>query len=99
VPDSVESATSLKTLLRVNAQIGLVQLAVYVSGEGGANSYPLRLARIESYLIELSTGREVGHQSDLPVVLSSTVTRLLLFGEEPEPWVEVRGFRVVERAP
>jgi hypothetical protein len=97
--DSAQSATALKALLRLNERIGLLQLAVFMPGEGGANRERLELSRVESYLIELSTGREVGHQSDLPVVLSSTVTRLLLFGEEPEPWVEVRGFRVVERAP
>lgn len=95
LPDSAESATSLKALLRLDQRMALVQLGVYVAGEGGTNRDRLELARVESYLIELSTGREAGHQSDLAVALSSTATRLLLFGEEPQPWVELRGYRIL----
>jgi len=47
-------------------------------------------AAIDSRIIRIADGVEVGRQSDLPRILALRDGRALLVGMEPEPWVEVR---------
>jgi len=50
-------------------------------------------AGIESVIVERASGLEIGRQSDVPQVLAASNGMLLLSGEDPEPWVELRSFR------
>jgi hypothetical protein len=79
-------------LHRVAEFVGLAQIATQRLVEG-----TIVRTSLQSRFFDLRDGQEIGRQDDLPQVLAIRGDRLLLTGDDPEPWVEVRRFRVVPR--
>lgn len=52
-------------------------------------------AGIDSRLIDLRNGAEIGRQADLPRAMAIHDGNILLTDDDPEPWVELRRFRIV----
>ncbi len=79
-------------LARLNDTLGVVQVATQRLVDGG-----IAVTELESRFFDLRDGQEIGRQHDLARVLAVRGDRLLLTADDPEPWVEVRRFRVVPR--
>lgn len=93
-PSPANRATVPITFLRLTDSLALLQLGnqtrSIVNGRVALDAE----AGIESRLVRLVDGAEVGRQDDVPRVLAALGSHLLLTGQEPEPWIEVRRFNV-----
>jgi hypothetical protein len=90
VPEPMGFSNALASLVRMSDTIGMLQVGRLELVDGG-----LQRVALQSILIDLRDGQEVGRQQGIPKVLAVHGDKLLLTDDEPEPWVEVRTFRVV----
>jgi hypothetical protein len=88
-PEPAKKSEASVSVIQVADHLALLQFGIQTRAARPA------FAGIESRLIDLRTGAEVGHQTDLPIVLASRDNRLLISSAEPEPWVASQTFRIV----
>jgi hypothetical protein len=80
------------TAVRLDAEYVLVQYGLRIRNRRGYRGEDF--AQIESRILRLRDGQEVGRQRDLPVIHAAGSNKVLTAGEEPEPWVEMRSYEL-----
>jgi hypothetical protein len=92
-PPGLRQSHRIVSLIQIGPEHILVQFGLTNREHPGENG---DFAGIDSRILRVSDGREVGRQIDLPLVLTSNMSRVLLLGAEPEPWIEVRRYQLVK---
>jgi hypothetical protein len=88
-PPPANKGHAVVGLTQLDAGHFLIQLGLMTLATRGT------FASIESRILNIQTGDEVARQGDLPLILDVLGSRVLASGEEPEPWIEARAFRLV----
>jgi len=78
---------------RLSRTLLLVQTALTSKEHPGSD---FNFEFVESRILRLSDGREIGRTRDLPVILAIEGSRMLVAGGEPDLWVESRSFTVAD---
>lgn len=76
--------------VRISPRLLLVQIGTNLMGRQFVGEFE----SIESRILRLSDGVEIGSQDDLPRVTDAMTGRLVTYGTENDVWVEVRRFHV-----
>ncbi len=95
VPDSAKRGLWLRSFTQVGDGLAVLQYEVSERMSLGGGKVKVDQTGIESRLIDLKSGAEVGRQSDLPFVMSTFGKRAAVAGVDPQPWLELRGFELV----
>ena len=92
-PPGLRQSHSIASLVQIGSEHILVQFGLTNREHPGDNG---DFVGIDSRILRVSDGAEVGRQIDLPFVLASDVSRLLILGPDPEPWIEVRKYQLTK---
>ena len=98
VPEPDGVTTRLGSLNRLSDSLALLQFRV-MRASLATGRYTWELLGIDSRIVSLITGAEVGRQADLPIVLAVHRGRVVVTSDDPEPWVELRRFSVAALEP
>ena len=83
--------------VRLDSLHFLVQYGLRTREQRGYNGQDF--AEIDSRIIRMQDGKEIGRQSDLPLILATNGLLAVTTGEEPEPWIAVREYRLRTATP
>lgn len=86
---------TMASVVRLPAGRALVQFGLRRRDEHSGQDFDYEA--VETRIIDLATGRIIGSQSDLPVILDIRGDLALLAGAEPAPWVRVAKIRIIDR--
>ncbi len=89
-PPPLNRSHSIAGFLRLNDSLAVLQLRVFERVPVGDRSVVNQIG-IDSRVLDLRTGQQVGRQADLPVLLFVNDTLALTTSNDPEPWVALRG--------
>lgn len=78
--------------LVLNDSVALVQYQVVRRLTGNGGKPRLERMEMDSRILLLRDGREIGRQVDIPRLLAIRDGLAVVTGEEPEPWIELRPF-------
>ncbi|HPF62139.1 MAG TPA: hypothetical protein PLI93_08790 [Gemmatimonadales bacterium] len=96
IPDGAVSSRFPVAVVRVNEDLGLVQLARFRRPGGDVSAEP-ELEGYSTVLFDLASGAVVGEQQGLPRILDVAGNQLLVGGMDPQPWLARGQYVLVDR--
>ncbi len=94
IPDSALSANLPVALVRLDSMTAALQLMHFSRDDGTTRGVPVARG-ITTLLVDTRSGTLIGSQDDLPQVLDALDGRILVGGNEPEPWVAITTYTLV----
>ncbi|MES2305608.1 MAG: hypothetical protein V4558_08875 [Gemmatimonadota bacterium] len=95
-PPPLNRSVTVRALVRLDSITALLQMVMLVRRGEGKTSVVER-SGIESRIIALEDGAELGRQTDLPLMLDVRDGMALTYAEEPEPMVGLVRLRLMPR--
>jgi hypothetical protein len=96
-PKGVGNSHVGMSAVRLDSLHFLVQLGLRTREQRGYRGQDF--AEIDSRILRIQDGMEIGRQSNLPLILATNGSLAVTTGEEPEPWIAVREYRLMGANP
>ncbi len=96
-PPPLNRSATVRSLVRLDSTTGLLQM-ILLKRNGEGKSSTVERVGIDSRIIDLENGAELGRQSNLPLFISARDGLALSTVEDPEPVVSLIRFRLIRQA-
>lgn len=94
-PAPENRSTTIGRFNRLNDSLAVLQLLVFERWSTGDGKEMVGQTAVDTRIIDVRNGAELGQQYDLPEFLAISGNQALATADEPEPWVALHSFHLV----